>query len=362
MKKVGINDIAVELGISRNTVSKVMNNRGYVSDNIKNKIIDTAVKMGYAKLPSELLEEYGSIERSYDSVSKLSKNILVVATSPDFSNFWGKMIKGISEQLVLDNYKCLYNFITFEEAENFEFPQIINKGDIAGIILINVYNKETIKKITKSGIPAVYFDSSLDVDISDVQADTVLVEGRRSIYKITKTLISQGDKKIGFFGDITYCKSIEERWEGFVKAHRDNKIEINMDYCFTGGKKGHFYYEREIESVVENFIKENKSFPDAFVCANDHIAIKLIKEFKKYNISVPEDVRVSGFDDMESFGDIESLDKDKLLTTVSIDIQEIGERLAKQIEYRVENLNKHFEEVKICGTVKFRKSTNKAGL
>ncbi|MGL4799499.1 MAG: LacI family DNA-binding transcriptional regulator [Cellulosilyticaceae bacterium] len=354
MNKAGINDIANELGISRNTVSKVMNNRGTVSEKVRYKIIDTAVKLKYDKLPTELLEEYDEMKVALDTSKNQSKNILVIATSPDFSSFWAKMIKGITQKLVEKDYKCLYNFITFEEVDNFELPHIIETGDIAGIIVINVYNKETVKKITKVQLPTVYFDMPLDLEMADIGADIVVIEGRRSIYQITKTLIEQKDRLLGFIGDIGYCKSIQERWRGFVKAHNEIGVPIDNEYCFIGAKKGHYYFEKEVEGIVESMHKEGRKLPKAFVCANDAIAYSLINELEKRGYKVPEDVRVSGFDDMES-------DKmgEKYLTTVGVDIQQVGERLAEQMVWRVNNPEKHFEEIKILGDIIYRQSTRK---
>lgn len=350
MKKVSISDIADELDISRNTVSKVMNNRGKVSDKTRKQIVDMAIKMGYEKLPKELLP--------LSEDENKPKSILVIATAPDFSSFWGKIIKGISKQLVEDNYKCLYNFITFEEADNFQFPDIIDKEDISGLIVVNVYNNETIKVIKNSGIPTVYFDISLNYNAEDVKADIVLMEGRRSIYKITKDLISNGNKTIGFFGDTSYCKSIMERWQGFIAAHEEAKLPINYQYCFTYGKRGHFYFENEIEYAIAGALKKRTILPDAIVCANDFIAYKLIRELKKYGYSVPKDIRVSGFDDMKSFENIEGIEEaSEFLTTVSIDLEEIGVRLANQIDMRIKKPQRYFEEVKICGVVKLRQST-----
>ncbi|MGL5675740.1 MAG: helix-turn-helix domain-containing protein [Cellulosilyticaceae bacterium] len=100
MNKTGINDIANAIGISRNTVSKVMNNRGTVAEKVRYKIIETAVKLKYDKLPTELLEEYDEMKAWSDSSNNKPKNILVIATSPDFSSFWVKMIKGITQKLV----------------------------------------------------------------------------------------------------------------------------------------------------------------------------------------------------------------------------------------------------------------------
>lgn len=357
MQKTGINDIAVHLDISRNTVSKVMNDRGNVSDRVRKQVIEASVELGYTKIPSRLLEEYEMMRVEVEDTQKKSKNILVIATSPDFSTFWGKIINGITTQLAEEGYNCLYNFLTFDQEKNFEVPEMLKQDNIAGIIVMNVYNTETVKKITNIGIPAVYYDMPLALEMTELKADVIVVEGRKSIYNITSHLISQNDKLLGFIGDISYCKSIEERWRGFIRAHNDKGIKIHSEHCFIGKKKGHLYFDREIEGIIENLIKEGAVLPNGFVCANDDIAYRAIKELKKHGYRVPEDIRISGFDDI----DVSETD-DKILTTVKINIKGIGERLAEKIIWRINqpsHRDRDYEVIKIVGKVEFRASTQR---
>lgn len=344
MKAVGMGEIAEKLNISRNTVSKVMNGRGVVAEKTREKIIQTAIDMGYSKLPEALLEEY---ERR-----KHSKNILVLATSPDFSSFWGKIINGITKELVKNDYHCFYNFLTFEQEQSFTMPELMRTGDIAGIIIMNMYNKEAVQQIASLGIPTVYYDLPLGANCMMAKADVVIVEGEGSVYQITKELLTQGKTRLGFIGDISYCKSIEERWRGFVCAHESLQVPIIKQYCFTSKEHGHFYFGKETEGVIEELIKSTDTLPDGFICANDVIARKVINELGKSGYSVPEHVKVSGFDDSACLMGMENK-----LTSVGVPIGEIGMKLAQQILWRIENPDVHYEMIKIYGDVHFREST-----
>lgn len=355
MKKTGINDIASYLNLSRNTVSKVMNGRGKVSERVRIKVVQAAVELDYKKLPKHLLVEYEQAQEEEKISNKSSKNILVLATSPDFSTFWGNIINGITKELAHKGFTCLYNFLTFEQEKNFELPPIIKEGDIAGIIVMNVYNKEAVEKLAGTGVPIVYFDIPLGIDAMDIKADVVVTEGRRSTFKITEHLIEQGDKILGFIGDTSYCKSIEERWRGFVRAHNQAGLSIRSEYCFVSEKQGHFYFGKEVEGTVEAFLKDKQPLPQAFVCANDAIAYKVIKQLEEHGYKVPEDIRIAGFDDMHAEGKDEEGD----LTSVYINIYNVGKRLAEQIIWRIHNTDREYEVIKIYGQIKFRASTKK---
>ncbi len=344
MKSVGINEIAERLGISRNTVSKVMNNRGRVTEKTRNKIIEAAIEMGYSKLPNHLVDTYRE--------EKNSKNILVIATSPDFSAFWGDIINGITGALSSYAYHCFYHFLTFEQEKNFILPKLIETGNIAGIIVMNVYHLETIKSIRSLGIPTVYYDLPLSIDAKEAKADVIVVEGRKSVYDLTKHLLVQGDTKLGFIGDITYCQSIEARWRGFIEAHEAMNLPIDEAYCLISEEKGHFYFGNEVEDYLRNLIEHKQDLPQAFICANDALAYKIISQLKAYGYKIPKDIRITGFDDIDRVGE-------KELTSVSVPIHYIGIRLAEQLVWRLQHPDRNYEMIEIHGDIHFRKSSEK---
>lgn len=340
MKTVGINHIAEKVGISRNTVSKVINGRGDVAGDTRKKIIEAAIELGYKKIKPEWQEEVNL------------KNVLVIATSPDFSSYWGKIINGITHRIVEEGYDCFYHFLTSEQVKEFTVPNVLKKENISGIIIMNVYEPQTIEEIGRLNIPAVYFDSPLKYRDESVKGDTILIEGRMSIAKITKQLIGEGITKIGFIGDITYCKSIYERWIGFVKTMENYQISVDERYCLISSSQGHFYIDGEVEEHLEKLLEEQIEMPKAFICANDVIAYRVINLLNKRGYNIPEDIKVSGFDDIE-----ENMLQEKILTTVNIATEDIGIRLAEQIIWRMENSHRQYEIIKIVGEVIERLST-----
>ncbi len=345
MKAVNIQKIADSLNISRNTVSKVINSRGTVSPDTERKIIQKALELGYKKLPAKLVAEYK------DTPYKNQKlNIAVVATQPDFSEFWVRIINGIASELGNKNCNFIYNYITFEQEKNFNSLQVLSHHDTKGIIVINVYNKEAIERLVSTKIPIVYYDAPKNCSNTYVNGDIVLVENQNSICEITLHMLDQGCKKIGFIGDITYSQSIYERWLGFINAHELRNIEIDKSFCFTESGNGHFYFDNEVEKLFTN----TNNLPDAFVCANDVIAYRVMAILAKAGINTPKDILISGFDDIK-----ESVAGEKSLTSVYVNNEEIGKRLVEQLIWRINNPSRLFETIKISTNVIFRETTNK---
>lgn len=348
MKAVSIQKIADSLNISRNTVSKVINGRGVVSPDTEKKVVHKALELGYSKIPAKLLDEYKNSACKSSNSKKL--NIAVVATQPDFSEFWVRIINGIANELSNKNCNFLYNHITFEQEKNFNSSHVLPQYDVEGIIAINVYNKQAIQSLAGTKMPIVYYDAPKNCSNTYMNGDVVLVEGQTSICEITSHMLDRGCKKIGFIGDITYSQSIYERWLGFINAHEVKNVQIDKNYCFTESGNGHFYFSNEVEQVFSNI----NNLPDAFVCANDVIAYRAKMWFEKAGLNVPKDMLISGFDDIR-----EIVAGEKTLTSVYVNNEEIGKRLVEQIIWRINNPSRLFETIKINADVLFRNSTDR---
>ncbi len=344
--KTSLQEIANQLNISRITVSKVLNNKPGVSLDTKRKVVQKLLEQGYKVIDSSLMDLV-----SEKSESETNPCIAVVATAPEFSEFWLKIIRSITDSLSKLKYECIYSFLSNKDkdASPYTLPKILESGNIGGIIVINVYEENIIRVLSESGIPNVFLDVCPKMHSEGVNGDLVLLDGYRAITEITSRIIAQGRREIGFIGDITYSKTILDRWSGYKNALKMNHIELNTSYCFTHSSYGHYYFKEEIERQLS----EAPALPQAFICANDFIAFMLIDILKKKNYRVPEDIAVSGFDDIR-----EKLTEESELTTVTIDTQMLGQRLVQQILMKVETPEKPNEIVYIEPKVIFRKSTD----
>jgi LacI family transcriptional regulator len=342
MKRVAIKDIADQLRLSRITVSKVINDKPGVSLETRKKVIRKLVECGYDKLNEKQLD---LVEEHREEPSKC---IAVVAIAPDFSEFWLKIINSISRALNETRYDFIYSILVQNEEKKYVLPKLIDPQHVSGAIVINVYDDPVIRSLIDLGVPTVFLDTTPNMFQQDPGGDLVLLDGTRSIFEITSHIISKGAAELGFIGDITYSKTILDRWEGFKKALAAHKIPMDPGLCFTSSSRCHFYEREEIVDILRDVTR----LPQAFVCGNDFIAFMLIDYLKERGLRVPEDVLVSGYDNIR-----EKITADSHLTTVQVDTEILGRRLVRQVLMRIETPGMPKEIIYIEPDIIYRRST-----
>lgn len=343
-KKVTIQDIARELNLSRNTVSKALKNSDKVSYETRHMVIEKAYEMGYTKLSPALLNQF----KIWNKTNRI-KTIVVLARR-ESSVFWNNIIMGISDELNRYGSKLQINFISEEDERNLVLPVDL-QDEVSGIIILSVFSKKYIDEIMKYNIPVVFLDAPNDVYSIADYGDIFILEGVNSVRKITEHLIAQGLEKIGFIGDITYCKTIYDRYQGYVEAMKSAGLELDESIIAVYHPERRFYQTEEVEAALKKF----PYIPQAIVCANDDIAFDVIRYLKKQGLSVPDDVAVTGYDDMESITQV----VEPFLTTVSFGKQRLGRRLVQQLMWRIQNPAFPKEIILVGVEVTFRQSSRK---
>lgn len=343
MRKVTIQDIAKELNLSRNTVSKALRNSEQVSYETKCMVIKKAYEMGYTKLSPTVLKQF----RLRDKSDKIKT--IVVLIKREISIFWNSIIMGISDELNRCGCKLQLNFISDEDEKDLILPLDLDE-EVSGIIILSVFSKNYIDEIMKYDIPTVFLDAPSNVETIANYGDIIICEGVNSVKQITANLISQGLRKIGFIGDITYCKTINDRYQGYLKALEEANIEFDSSIVAAYHAQNKFYMTQEVEAALNKF----PYIPEAIVCANDDIALDVIRYLKNRGLAVPGDVAVTGYDDMESLTQVEPF-----ITTVRVPKQKLGRRLVQQLMWRIKYPDFPKEVVFIEAQVIFRESSKK---
>lgn len=342
MKKVSIQDIADSLKLSRNTVSKAINNNSSVSDDTKYKIIKKAVELGYTKIKPEFLAKFENMKH------KGVKNIALI-TRKEISEFWYRIMNGISEELSKKNYNLFYNYISNEDEKSLTIPGNIANQDVSGVIVLSVFSEDYVKELHESGLPMVFLDAPVGKSGCDLPGDLVIMDSQKGVYDITKDLIHRGCRKIGFIGDTTYCRTIFERWLGFKTAMNEENIPIDESICFTKKSPLHYYNFDELSDVL----KSMPEMPQAIVCSNDTVALFLMKFLNENGYKIPGDIAITGFDDISN-----ALIMEPHLTTVHVCNEQIGKRLVEELLYRIENPERVYETVIVSTSVMIRESSN----
>lgn len=340
MTGVNTMQIAKQLNLSRNTVSKALNNSPEVSDKTKQLVISTAAKLGYKRISKQDYETYAGNQTNYDICLMVHEREIQVG-------YWNIILQGVEEYLKLKKCKIVFGIISRIEEENELLPLAISSNDVSGIISVGSYTENYLRKIKETGIPMVSIDTASSVSDNRILSDTILTSNESSIYEITEKLIKNGCKDIAFAGDPYHCKSILERWKGYKSAMNDYNLAILPENEVFKN----ISVEHEFEKIAE-IVNKIEKLPCAVVCANDIIANRLMRIFKSKGIKVPDDILISGFDNYDP-----AFSQSVRLTTVDYNIRELGYLAARQIIFRIERPMTSFTTIRTAATVIFNEST-----
>lgn len=314
-KKTRLKDIADKLGISVNAVSLALNNKVGVSDETRLKVLRTADTMGY-------------LDQQKSSGRKLHyNNICVMLEEKVFKDtrFYPKVILGIENEAKLNNYDTIINFIG---KNNYDIPLSIERRKVDGIIVIGHVDDGYLELLKSFKIPIILVDYAS----MSVNTGAVLTQNIPGSFKGTEYLIKNGHRDIGFFGEIEAAMSFYERWLGFNMALKQYDIPVSGEFCITENVEENALQNNYM--AIADILKDIKSFPTAWVCANDSAAALLINALKYMGKKIPDDISVIGFDDIDICAMI-----DPQLTTMHIDMVEMGTAAVKELLKSIKNPN-----------------------
>ena len=191
-----------------------------------------------------------------------------------------------------------YNYSEFSGYPNYtgySIYKLINYEDYDGIIILadlinnaRVLEKERLR-ILQSGKPAVSINASLN-GISCIK-----VNNYSGAYELVDHLIKKhGAKNLAHLSGRETSVDIAERYKAFRFALQDNNIKINMNQVHTITTSS---YTDAYEFGIDYF-KTGNPLPDAFVCANDLIALGLINAANESGVKVPERLKIVGYDNL----------------------------------------------------------------
>lgn len=282
-KKVTMQDIADACGLSRNTVSKVFNGRGSVPEATRQQVLEKARQMGYRQLPA-----------AEDVPAVHGRSIaLLTLCMPGRNHYGSNFISNFANRMSRAGYTLMIYEIQPDEHRECRLPANFVLENTAGILCIEMFDRRYTDFICRLGLPVIFSDTYARADFSAMAGDFISMENNTSAMAVTSRLIERGAKKLGFVGDHTHCNSFYERFNGFRTAVARGGLTLDPNLCIVEPNSAPY---GEAAWLVER-LRAMPSLPDAFVCANDYLAVHLMKALKYLNLHIPEDVMVAGFDD-----------------------------------------------------------------
>ena len=331
MEKITMQDIADALNISRVTVSKAFNNQAGVSDSLRELIFEKAQELGYAKVPYLAIEQMQMQAQQHEHPNR---TVSLIVSRPDSAIFWTGIIHRMAQELSSYNINLLYTYVPSVYTKKFSLPQILLSTDsIDGCIILNVYDPTILGMVNDLSLPKVFLDTVPSLYQLQLNGDLLLIEGYRTEYDITESLIQNGHTNIGFLGDIYYAQTNLERYRGYCACMQAHRLDIHEACCLTGSI-GIFSYQKELYDFLDSLT----DWPSAFVCVSDFVA-HFVRQYMDENPHhVPHPVVLTGFDNSDEYTNVAGH-----ITTANVPTSLLGKRLALQLLFRTQQPNAPYE-------------------
>lgn len=279
---ITIRDIAREAGVSRTTVSRVLNDSGYVKEETRQKVEEAISKLNYSP---------NAIARSLST----SKTNTIGVVVPEINNpFFGEIVSGISQEADKAGLNIILYNTDNKEHKELKALQLLKEQRIQGILITPSYTEGTanlkyLKAIDRTDVPVVILDGFVKYnDFSGVFIDQV-----NGGFNATETLIKAGHRKIAIINGIMETRPARDRHTGFLAALEKYGIQHNEDYEFYA----HYQWKESYEITKHILSMENP--PSAVFVTSNMMILGCIKALNEFGKKAPDDLAIIGFDNVD---------------------------------------------------------------
>lgn len=323
---VNIKDVAKLAGVSTATVSRVLAKTGFVSDKLRNKVYEAIEVLNY-------------IPNNNAKVLRSNSSKTIGFILPDICNsHFTYIYKGAEETLEENGWGIiLANSNENIEKERENLKRLISYN-IEGLLFIGVSWNSNIESLIKlNNIPSVFLGRKGKNEFS-----TVTIDNYTAMHSLSNYLKDINVKKIIYMGGPDTSSSAIERARAINESGFEETLLLKGDFSFDSG------YARcsEIKDKIKNY--------DAIVCANDLIAFGVMNFCKDFDINIPQDILITGFDNLFISSHIYPS-----LTTIAHPTKEIGKVGANILLDFISKKRKEVVHLKLDHKLIIRNSTNK---
>lgn len=281
-KKITISDIAKALGVSKTTVSIVLNGKAreiQISPSLEKRVLDYIRKVGY-------------IPNQYAQGLRNGKTRIIGMLVEDISDpFFSAIARQVEERAYEMGYKIVYSSTENDTNKAKEMLEVYRNSGVDGYIIAPPPAIENeIEELLREGFPVILFDRTLP----GVATDSVLVDNFDSAYTAMKHLVAHNFQCVAFITLSSDQVQMLERERGYLQA----MSEIGAPYTIKRIK----YHDDKQHSIreIEEFLLTH-SYVDAVFFATNYIAENGLEAIRNLKIKIPSDLGVVVFDDHNMF-------------------------------------------------------------
>jgi len=279
LRRVSAQDVAKQAGVSRTTVSFVLNNSPgkSITEETRRRVLVAADELGY--MPNQDARRLALVRSS-------AIGVFITHSQYVYSDvFISRVIEGMAQAVNRNRVQLVIQPLRFEEHE---YLRLVETSGVQGVILINTREHDPgVDELTRHGVPAVSVDY-----MEDAQVDQVYVDNRGAACEVVKLVLEWGHRDVAM---ITHAplefSASRRRFEGYCDALSAYGLSINQSWI----RYGSFSEDSGYKAMSE--LLQTEPRPTAVFAGNDMIAYGALMAARNNGLLVPDDISVVGFDD-----------------------------------------------------------------
>lgn len=275
-----IKDIARRAGVTPSVVSRALNNKYGVKESTRELILKIAQELDY--YPNTAARSL--VTRKTDTIGVMMADI----SEP----YYAQMIKGMEYVASQTGYTLLFSN-SYESVEhNRVLQKMIFAERVDGLVIVgsNIQEKNFVFTLLEQEIPFVLIERNF----SDPRVNCIWVDNVKGAYLATKYLIEKGHRRIAHIAGNLYYQVALDRIEGYKKALHEAGIGFSEELVSSGN-----FVSQGAYKVMKEILRQGCT---AVFAANDTMAYGALQAIAEAGLTVPDDLAVIGFDDLEFSG------------------------------------------------------------
>lgn len=296
--KTTIRDIANQLGISASTVSKVINGKGSISPELRQKVLAVVEEANYQpNLNAKSLR------------TKTTNTIGVIL--PDVTNlFYCYLMKGVEAKCQEENFSVLVGTCNYNTQREREYFDLFRSKSVTGIISVTIGDLRRVPDVSM----VISTNEQME---GERQTDWVSIHNEPAAHDLTQYLWNLGHRDIAYVSSGQNDTVSSLRLQGFLHCMEENGLPVPPEQIYEGGLFLDGGYQAGRKIILSG------KLPTAVICHNNTNAYGVAKAFRDAGYRIPDDISIACFDAINQ-GDLYGTQ----FTCIMQPVEEIGRAAA----------------------------------
>lgn len=328
-----IEDVARQAGVSTATVSRVLSGKPYVSDAVRQRVLDAIRDLNYH--PSRVARSL-RVQRS---------SIIGLIISDIQNPFFTSVVRAVEDAAQQRGYSVILCNSDEDVEKELTYIQLMLAEQVSGMIVSpTASNNEVYRQLVEQRVPVVAIDRRAD----DVPMDMVVSDNVDAARQVVSHLIENGYRRVGAVLGIPDASTGAERYQGYVEALAEHGLPLLPELVRIGPPRSQHGYELTLGLL------QQPTPPDAIFTGNNLLTIGALRAIYELGLRIPDDIAVAGFDELDWMFLVRPA-----LTVVMQPTYEMGRQAAELLLARIEDPSRPPQQIVLQPTIKLRESSRR---